>query len=404
MIIRRFVLSLSLIAIAACGGGSGSGDGSGGDAGSGSGDASGPGLCDHAADCGGDAVCDPSSRECTDGLPCDAEADCGAGGTCGESGTCEPNETGGPCVDSMACPVGQECLDGFCGCEGVLFTADRVPPNILISLDRSSSMVTNDVPGTSPTKNRWTVAKEAIGSLLAAHGDDIRFGLKLWPGSNLACSTGGSCSPGTVRVDPAEGTAAAINGDLAGAGTCNYGTPITGSLTSLLGDSRLLDSARPNYVILVTDGQQQSCTGDPVDAVADLRAQDPSVQVFVVGFSGDVDATQLTNMAIAAGTDRPGTPKYYQADNADQLNEAFDEIAGSVLSCTYVLDGAPPDDDLYVYFDGDPVDRDQTGTDGWNFDPGSNTITFYGAACESLQAGEVNDLQIVYGCPQSPVD
>ena len=43
-------------------------------------------------------------------------------------------------------------------------------------------------------------------------------------------------------------------------------------------------------------------------------------------------------------------------------------------------------------------------TDGWDFDAGSNTITFYGAACESLQDGEVNDLQIVYGCPSSPVD
>lgn len=401
MITRALVLSVSLFSIAACGGSDGGG-GSDSDAGSGSGaDAAGPAACDHASDCGGDAVCDPDSHECAGNLPCDAEGDCGAGGTCSEGGTCVPNETGGPCADSMSCPIGEECLDGFCGCEGVLFTADRVPPNILISLDRSSSMVTNDV---TPGNSRWKVAKEAITALLAAHPDDIRFGLKLWPGSNLACSTGGSCSPGTVRVDPADGTASAINGDLASASTCNYGTPITGSLTSLLGDSRLLDPDRANYIILITDGQQSSCTGDPVDAVADLRAQDPSVKVFVVGFSGDVDATQLTDMAIAAGTDRPGSPKYYQADDAQELSDAFDEIAGSVLSCSYVLDGTPPDDDLYVYFDGDPVTRDQTGSDGWDFDAGTNTITFYGAACESLQDGEVNDLQIVYGCPSSPVD
>lgn len=398
MFIRPILLSISLLAIAACGGNDGGG-GSGADGGTGGGDGS-TASCNHAQDCGGDAVCNPSSHQCADALPCEAEADCGAGGTC-SGGTCVPNDTGGPCIDSNACPLGEECEGGFCGCEGVLFTADRVPPNVLISLDRSSSMVTNDV---TPGNSRWKVAKEAIGSLLAAHPDDIRFGLKLWPGANLACTTGGSCSPGVVRVDPADGTSGSINGDLSSASTCSYGTPITGSLTSLLGDSRLADTGRANYIILITDGQQQSCTGDPVQAVSDLRGQDPSVKVFVVGFSGDVDATQLTNMAIAAGTDRPGTPKYYQADSAQELSDAFDEIAGSVLSCTYVLDGSPPDDDLYVYFDGDPVTRDPGGTDGWDFDAGSNTITFYGGACDSLQDGEVSDLQIVYGCPANPVE
>jgi hypothetical protein len=279
------------------------------------------------------------------------------------------------------------------------FQAAQVPPNMLISLDRSSSMVTNDV---TPGVNRWTVAKNAITALLTAHGDSIRFGLKLWPGSNLECNSGGDCSSGTVQVAPGENTAGDINTDLGDADTCNYGTPITGSLNSLVGYEALLDPDRPNYVILITDGQQQSCSGDPVAAVTALKDQTPSVKTFVVGFSGGVDADQLADMAEAAGTARDGDPVYYQADNAEELNDAFNQIAGSVLSCTYTLSGSPPDDDLYVYFDGAPVPRNSS--DGWDYDPASNQLTFHGASCDDLENGDVDDLAIIYGCPSAPVD
>jgi hypothetical protein len=387
------IASLLALLLTACGGNGGSGGG--GDGGVGD-------RCDHASDCNGNLVCNPSSGTCEADVPCSNHDQCGAGGHCSAAGTCASSTTGSPCDDDIDCRQGHECLEGFCGCEGVRFQGDLVPPNMLISLDRSGSMTSNNVPGTSPTKNRWTVAKEAVAAVLDEHGDEIRFGLKLWPGSNLACNQGGSCSPGAIFVDPDDGTASDINSVLAGASTCSYGTPITGSLDSLLDDDRLMDAGRANYVILITDGQQQNCSGDPVAAVTALRNQTPSVRTFVVGFSGDVDAQQLSDMAEAGGTARPGTPSYYQADDDAALAAAFDAIAGSVLSCSYVLDGTPPSDDLYVYFGTDPVDRD--GANGWDYDMGSNTITFHGAACAALQAGEVTDLSIIYGCPSGPVD
>lgn len=380
---------LILIAAAACNSsGDGNGDG---------------GPCDTATDCEGNQVCAPTTDTCDEDVPCAGHEECGAGGFCGAAGVCEPSRTGSPCASDENCEGSGTCVEGFCGCGGEAYSATNVPPNLLISLDRSNSMISNDVPNTDPVQNRWEVAQDAVAAVVASHGDGIRFGLKLWPGDNQTCSDGadGTCTQrdGAIFIDPADATAAAITSFVnAGATTtCNRGTPITDSLDSLFGDSRLLDTTRPNYVLLITDGRQ-TCSGDPVQAVTDLRGQNPSVQTFVVGFSGDVDTQQLEDMANAAGTARAGSPAYYQADDAAALAAAFDEIAGTVLSCSYTLGDVPPDpDDLYVYVDGNLITRDPAN--GWDYDAGTNQVRFFGDACMTLQAGGADALSIVYGCP-----
>jgi hypothetical protein len=108
-------------------------------------------------------------------------------------------------------------------------------------------------------------------------------------------------------------------------------------------------------------------------------------------------------MATAGGTARSGSTKYYQADTPAQLADAFASIVGSVLSCSYALDQVPEDvDDLYVFGNGELIDRDPV--DGWDYDPDTNTVTLYGAACDELQSGETADLKIVYGCPNPDVE
>lgn len=42
-------------------------------------------------------------------------------------------------------------------------------------------------------------------------------------------------------------------------------------------------------------------------------------------------------------------------------------------------------------------------TDGWTYDPATNTITFHGAAGASIQGGAIADVDIVYGCNMPPV-
>jgi hypothetical protein len=36
---------------------------------------------------------------------------------------------------------------------------------------------------------------------------------------------------------------------------------------------------------------------------------------------------------------------------------------------------------------------------GWLYDPTTNTIVFYGAACDQLRDGTVMDVDVVLGCP-----
>lgn len=337
---------------------------------------------------------------------CASHGDCGLGEQCQQDG-CRPNWPGGPCDGDANCVAGEVCQAGTCApdesateetgmdCGGELYSADSVPPNVLIVLDRSGSM-NSSLGNNQGTK--WQVARSAIAQVVADYGDQVFFGLMLYPGFNQACNQGMNCGPGAVFIDPGPGTAQEITDFVNGANTCSYGTPTAETLEALLDYPGLEDLERPNYILLITDGQS-SCA-NPVPVVTSLRDEDPEIKTFVVGFGNGVDPGELEDMAEAGGTALPGDPNYYQADDAQSLADAFADIAGSVLSCSYVLDQVPPDpNELYIYIDGMLIERDLTHTNGWDYDPLTNQVTFYGPACELLQSGQVTDLQIIFGCP-----
>ena len=39
---------------------------------------------------------------------------------------------------------------------------------------------------------------------------------------------------------------------------------------------------------------------------------------------------------------------------------------------------------------------------GWDYDPATNTVTFYGDACDAIEADEVDTVSLVFGCPELP--
>jgi hypothetical protein len=47
---------------------------------------------------------------------------------------------------------------------------------------------------------------------------------------------------------------------------------------------------------------------------------------------------------------------------------------------------------------GHGISRDQTRTNGWDLDPASLTLTFYGDACTQLQQNP-ETVSVTYGCP-----
>lgn len=367
--------------------------------GSGSAGATGGGVgtsCATAASCGSGLVCDPATNACSANVACSGNDDCGAAAYCDESGQCTASTTGSPCGSDAQCGSAERCIGGRCGCEGEAYGAESVPANVLIVLDRSSSM-NEDIGGGT----KWDIGRDAIADMLATHGDRIRFGLMLYPGLDLPCEQGMECGPGTVVVDVGDATADAINTALSDASTCSFGTPTAEALTELVGYAGLEDTTRANYILLVTDGQ--STCEDPVPVVTTLRGEAPEIKTFVVGFGSGVDPNELDDMASEGGTARAnGPPLYYEADSASSIADAFSTIAGSVLSCSYTLSSVPPDPNaLFVYIDGVLVPRDTTGADGWDYDAGSNQVDFSGSTCTYLQSGQVTDLVIVHGCPGS---
>ena len=298
-------------------------------------------------------------------------------------------------------------------CGGDEFTFNSVPPNLMILVDRSGSM-TGDVNGTN--LNRWEVAQQAIENVVDTFNDQIRFGMSIYS----SCAPGG-CSAGQIVVPIADNNAAGVHawldtvapmGSFDGATPgfdgrimilCNSGFPETStgvSLDALVGEPSLQDPTRTNAVLLLTDGGESSECTDFINGpggAANLYLQDTSVRVYAVGMGG-ASLPQLEQIAIAGGTNVA-----YYADAPGDLEAALADIAATVGGCTFHLDQVPEDlAELYVFFDGDPAGIPQDGMDGWTYDPATNTITFHGSACQSIQSGAIAQIDIVYGCNLPP--
>jgi von Willebrand factor type A domain-containing protein len=316
---------------------------------------------------------------------CADAADCLGGDDCSPGGLCLPE---GECQRDADCHAGTVCQEGACvpgGDCGQSEYGSDTPPNLLILLDRSGSM--NDPIDGTP---KWDIAVDAVTSTIGGWDGAIRFGLALF--SN--CEAGGDCAPGALTIPCADGTSDDIVSALGTAPRCSS-TPIGASLDAMVGQETIQDAARRNAILLVTDGMD-SCGGDPPAGAAALLAQATSVATYVVGFGAEVDAGQLTATAASGGTG-----DYYQADDAGGLGAALAAIAGRLVGCVYPLSGVPEDPALlYVFFNNEPDRIPNDETNGWRYDAATHSVVFSGDVCDEIQAGDVRDIDIVYGCPE----
>ena len=88
-----------------------------------------------------------------------------------------------------------------------------------------------------------------------------------------------------------------------------------------------------------------------------------------------------------------------------ELDQAFQQIAELVISCEYTVDPAPADlDKTYVFFENtEAVPRDPTHANGWDYDPATMKLTLYGSYCGRIQDRSVDDVDVVFGCPDPTV-
>lgn len=328
---------------------------------------------------------------------------------CSDDNECPPGQHCGPwsgeclcegcCIFSEDCEGGQVCMNGMCqiggDCGAQSFNFEPKPVNMMIVLDRSGSM---DADVQNSPKSRWEVAKDAIFKVVDTYNDKIRFGLVTYS----ACEFLKECTAGKVVVPMGNLNADPIKNFLGPKGLeylCNSGFPETSTgntLQALVGYGALQDPQYTNAVMLVTDGNENSeCQDNTNGALAAeaLFKQPIPVRTFAVGMSDGIIGS-LADIAAAGGTGMP-----YNATDPASLEMALGAIAGSVVSCDFVLD-SPPDDPnmLYVFFNDDPAGIPMDPVNGWTFDPNTNTLSFHGAACEALKSGTVMDVDVVYGC------
>ncbi len=359
--------------------------------------------CAGPADCESSEICSVTGA-CIPGGTCLEDGDCAAADFCSANGTCIPDGTcaiADDCLAGMICDPQHLCVPGGeCGATEVAITP--VPPNLLMVLDRSCSM-TAAVGGVP----KWTSAVNAVNQLTTNFGADIRWGLTMFPDTTTP-----SCGQATIPVPVAPGTETTIRTLLTSALTTtdvNYPdgpcvTNIDSAMEQAATETALDDPARKSFVMLITDGAQSGCSlagGDTgtTTIISNLNTM-RDVKTFVVGFGGATDQAQMDAFAVAGGTALPVSPRYYQADNAAELEMALGAIADLVIGCDFVLTNPPADlTELFAFFNNvTSVPRDPTHTNGWDYDPVTMTLTFYGGYCDQLSSGLVTDVDIVYGC------
>jgi hypothetical protein len=374
--------------LASCGGSRSGSTGAGG-----AGAASGQG--------GGSAIggTDSVGLGCDGGCPADQY--CSEIGSCIDDGTCAAN---GDCVEGLECDIASGlCVPGS-ECGGAEIDVTVVASNLLIELDRSCSM-TAKVGGVK----KWLIAANSLSKLTTQYASKIRFGLALFPDTVEP-----KCEQAAIAIPVAPDQESAIQSLMTASlakndpnypnGPCV--TNIDTAMKQAYEDPALDDPARPSYVLLVTDGKQAGCNAGggfngAVTYAEQLRTQ-KGVNTYVVGFGGEVSKNKLNELATAGGTALPDPViKYYQADDQAGLDAALLSIASNAVGCVFQLDEAPDDpNDIFVFFNDDPtgIARDPSHMNGWDYDPMTQQITFYGAACDAIQSNTVSDVDIVFGC------
>jgi len=285
------------------------------------------------------------------------------------------------------------------------------PPDAMIVLDRSGSMDSQPTPafGEFPdpfADTKWEIMDDALTDLTDAKEQNINFGLMLFP-------TDDSCgvSAGAL-VDPAPVAAAAVQSELSNWDP-NGGTPAEFGLGEALAAYQSLPvNPDGRYVIFATDGEPNCSDGDAdantVAAVEALAVQ--GIGTFVIGFGGGFAGTDsvLNDAAQAGGFPKAGGPPYYyEADNAQELADALDEIAGGIItpSCSYELASPPPDpDNVTVLADGTAVPRSTGHTNGWDYYPDESTITFFGSYCTDIESAVIESVDFLFGCQGPQID
>ena len=329
-------------------------------------------------------------------------------------------------------------------CGEVEITPTYVPPNVMMVVDASGSMVAqswdHDLNPDTDDVTRWFSLHGVVDTVMSNFGAAMFAGVQRFPAEAACdpdpCYNITSCTvEGTpeVGIGPDNGAAvlAAIPSAGAGGDEIEGGTPAAAGVRSAI--EHLLDQEgdRPNYILLVTDGAANCDTELPypdfieqydetLPVTVEDAFMDQGITTFVVGIDivdqlvgsgidGSPEANpfeRLNDVAVAGGApknDGLEQEKFFNATNEDELLGAIEQILGDVTSCVIELDPPPQEQQIpYVDFflDGEevPLVEDCLTEDGWVWNELGLVVEFCGSYCEGFKNG-VSEFDGVYGCP-----
>lgn len=322
----------------------------------------------------------------------------GTGGDSGTGGTGGSDETGGVGGSSGSGGVGGVDSNpdaSNCGVEDFMLQR-AAAPDILIVLDRSTSMLEN-----AGSTTKWSQVKGALNQTLMTTQGQVDWGLEFFPDDQGLFAT---CDVNEVQVPVAENNGTAITMAINRAAP-NGGTPTAQAITRAKEYLTGLNDSRSKYILLATDGEPGcdltdfNAIQDALDAVSSAASTD--IHTFVIGISTDSTTNMILNQMAQNGmTARPGATRYYPGNSQADLAAAVSAIAGQVVSCTFELSKVPPyPDHVDVTADGSAVPHDTSHMNGWDFNAGMMSIELYGSVCEQLQSGMIRDVHTTFGCP-----
>jgi hypothetical protein len=341
-----------------------------------------------------------------------------------------------------------ETTEGSTGemtCGEQMFMIAAVPPNVMLVLDKSGSMMTQwdaDADPMTPDITRWNSLVNVVDSVVVNFDAEINFGANLFPSTAANTQLGaGACVVNNVpEVPVAPENALPVLMGIPGedASDLHGATPTTAGIDAALTHLKTLDPNVSRFMILVTDGAA-NCSADAdtsmcpgvgcglleeydenvATVVADAFTKD-DVPTFVVGIdildeitgvgddgSPEVNTYEKLNLvAIAGGKPQAGDEKFFNARNEMDLEMALSQIAGQVVSCIVPLAEPGPlhPDFVTINIGGVEVPRvdDCETENGWVYvNPNGpyDAIELCGTACDQL--AEYGDLDAVFGCPPS---
>jgi len=292
-------------------------------------------------------------------------------------------------------------MEGESGCADVQVQVEPITPTLVLLVDQSGSM-TEDFAG----QTRWEAMYETLmdpdDGVVIGLESTVRFGFTLY--SSNDGFEGGEC-PLLTTVDPALDNYDPIDAVFDPAEPIDE-TPTGESLAAVAQDLADFQEEGPKGIVLVTDGEPDTCEqpnpqeGQQVSLDAATQAFDLGITTYIISVGNEVGADHLQEMAnvgVGKDPDDPMPAPYYQALDAQQLVDAFEEIIGSFVSCDLIINGVVDLEEAacegMVLLDGMPL---ECGTD-YEL-PDASTLRLLGEACATLQDGSQHTVDATWPC------